>query len=91
MQTGNLALLRQPVLEKENSEFKPALLCSKIDLVSHPIHGRGVMTDALLGLLLKFHKRISSYVVQTNILNFILSSCFGHCVLQPFSLVKFLF
>ena len=28
--------------EKENSEFKPALLHSKIDLVSHPANGREV-------------------------------------------------
>ena len=33
--TGSLALLRQPVQEKENSEFKPVKLCLKIDLVSH--------------------------------------------------------
>ena len=29
----------QPVKEKENSEFKPGLLCSKIDFVSCPASG----------------------------------------------------
>ena len=38
---GSLALVRQPVLEKENSEFKPALLCLKNDLVSHFACGKG--------------------------------------------------
>ena len=39
---GSLALVRQLVWEKENSEFKPAVACSKIDLVSHPACGGGV-------------------------------------------------
>ena len=38
---GPLALVRQPIQEKENSEFKPTLLRLKIDLVSHPACGRG--------------------------------------------------
>ena len=33
---GSLTLVRQPVLKKKNSEFKPALLRLKIDLVSYP-------------------------------------------------------
>ena len=33
---GSLALARQPVYEKENFEFKPALLHLKIDFVPHP-------------------------------------------------------
>ena len=32
----------QPVKEKENSEFKPAVLCLKIDFVLHPACGGGV-------------------------------------------------
>ena len=35
-------MVRQPVLEKEKSEFKPAVLSLQIDLVSHPAHGEGV-------------------------------------------------
>ena len=31
---------RQPVFEKENSEFEPFLLCLKIDLRSHSSHGK---------------------------------------------------
>ena len=38
----SLTLVRQPVSEKENSEFETALLCFKIDFVSHPACGRGV-------------------------------------------------
>ena len=34
----SLALVRQPVKEKENSKFKPEILCLKIGLVSHPSH-----------------------------------------------------
>ena len=30
------------MVQKENSEFKPAVLCLKIDLVSHPVCGRMV-------------------------------------------------
>ena len=37
-----LALLRQPVKEKENSDFKPVVFHLKIDLVSHPAHGGGI-------------------------------------------------
>ena len=33
---GSLVLARQPVYEKENSEFKPVKLRLKIDLVTHP-------------------------------------------------------
>ena len=32
---GSLTLVWQPVLEKENSEFKPSKLCLIIDFVSH--------------------------------------------------------
>ena len=39
----SLALARQPVLEKENSEFKPAVLHLKIDLELYPTHGNGVV------------------------------------------------
>ena len=35
-------LIRQPVYEKENSEFKPILLYLKIYLVSYSAFGRGV-------------------------------------------------
>ena len=38
---GSLALLRQPVLKKENSNFKPVELCIKTDLVSHYTHTKG--------------------------------------------------
>ena len=34
--------VRQLILEKENSEFKPALVHLKIDLVSHPANDRGL-------------------------------------------------
>ena len=34
--------VRQPVLEKENSEFKPAVFTLKINFVPHPAHGGGV-------------------------------------------------
>ena len=37
-----LALEWQPVKEKENSEFKPAILGWKNDLVPHPAQGGGV-------------------------------------------------
>ena len=33
---GILAIVGQPIKEKENSEFKPVLFYLKIDLVSHP-------------------------------------------------------
>ncbi len=33
---GSSALVRQLVLEKENSELKPVKLCLKIELVSYP-------------------------------------------------------
>ena len=35
-------LVRQPVEEKENSDFKPAVLCFKVDFVSIPVHCGGV-------------------------------------------------
>ena len=38
----SLALVRQPVKEKENSEFKSVKLCLKIGLVSHPACAEGV-------------------------------------------------
>ena len=33
------ALVKQPMLEKVNSEFKPAAMHLKIDQKSHPAHG----------------------------------------------------
>ena len=39
---GSSALVRQLVYEKENSEFKPAKLRLKIDLVSYPARAGGV-------------------------------------------------
>ena len=36
-QTMFFAIFRQPVSEKENSEFEPVKLCLKIDLVLHPV------------------------------------------------------
>ena len=39
---GSLVLVRQLIYKKENSKFKPALLCLKTDLVSYPAHGGGV-------------------------------------------------
>ena len=39
---GSLALVRQPVEEKENSEFKPTVFHLKIDTTSYPVCGRGV-------------------------------------------------
>ena len=33
---GSLSLVRQPIKEKENSEFKTGVLCLKIDPVKHP-------------------------------------------------------
>ena len=39
-----LDFIRQPVTKKETSVFKPAVLCLKIDLVSHPVRGGGVET-----------------------------------------------
>ena len=41
---GYLAVVKQPVSEKENSEFKLAVPCLKIDLVSDPAHGERVNT-----------------------------------------------
>ena len=35
---NSLDLIRQPILEKENCEFKPAVFRLKIGLVSHPDH-----------------------------------------------------
>ena len=35
--------MRQTDLEKENSEFKPAVLCLTNDLVYHPAHDIGVV------------------------------------------------
>ena len=34
-----LALVRQPIKEKDDSEFTPAVLHWKINLVSHPDYG----------------------------------------------------
>ena len=39
---ASLVLIRQPVLEKEYSEFEPIKVHLKIDLVSHPAHEGGV-------------------------------------------------
>ena len=39
---GSSALVRQLVLEKEYSEFKPVKLCLKIDLVSYPARAEGL-------------------------------------------------
>ena len=39
----SLALVRQLVLEKENSEFKHAKLRLKIDLVSYPARAEGLV------------------------------------------------
>ena len=38
----SLALVGQFVYEKECPIFKPAALCLKIDLVTHPTHGAEV-------------------------------------------------
>ena len=38
---GSLTKVGQPVLEKENSEFKPVVFHLKSDLVSHPALGEG--------------------------------------------------
>ena len=38
---GSFALIKQLVEEEKTSEFKPAILCLKIDLVSHPARDRG--------------------------------------------------
>ena len=35
-------MLEIPAIGEENSEFKPALFCSKINLVLHPAHVGGV-------------------------------------------------
>ena len=35
---GPLYFVRQPLKEKENLEFKPAVLCLRIDFISHPIN-----------------------------------------------------
>ena len=40
---GYLALVRQPVLEKKNSEFRLVKLHLKIDFVSHPIGAEGLV------------------------------------------------
>ena len=42
-QLCSLALVRQLVWEKKNPRFKPALLCLKSDLVSHPACGGEVV------------------------------------------------
>ena len=39
---GPSALVKQPVLAVENSDFKPTLLCLKIDLGSRPVRVGGV-------------------------------------------------
>ena len=39
---GSIALVQQPIKEKNNPEFKPAVLRLKIDLESHPVRGKGV-------------------------------------------------
>ena len=38
----SFAWVRQPVKEKENSEFKPVVITVKTDVESHPAYGRGV-------------------------------------------------
>ena len=40
---GSLTLLSQPVLEKENFEFKPAKIRLKIDLVLHTARSDGLV------------------------------------------------
>ena len=40
---GSLTLVWQPVYEKVNSKFKPAVLCFKIDLILHPVCDEGFM------------------------------------------------
>ena len=50
---GSLALVRQSVNEKENSDFKPAFLRLKIDLVSHPARDRGIWLIHILKYTMK--------------------------------------
>ena len=35
-------MVLQPVVEMENSEFRPVKLCLKIDLVLHPVRAEGL-------------------------------------------------
>ena len=44
---GSSALVRQLVLENENSEFKPAKLRLKIDFVSYPAQTKGLVNMVL--------------------------------------------
>ena len=37
---GSLTLVKQLVEENENSEFKLAVFCLKIDFMLHPVHDR---------------------------------------------------
>ena len=48
----SLALVRQLIWEKKNSEFKPALLHLGTDHVSHPANGKGFVL--MLGSFKKF-------------------------------------
>ena len=78
---GSLALVRQPVKEKENSKFRPVKLRLKIDLVSHPVRVEGV------GKHTHTHTHTYIYIVTklfresgTNLLQFRLSDSSGYLI-----------
>ena len=58
---------------KEKTEFKPVKLCLKIELVSHPSHGRGVgyiHPESTLGLFfaeVSLRIMVSKYIQCKNI------------------------
>ncbi len=49
---GSSPLVRQLVLEKEKSDFKPVKLRLEIDLVSHPVRAEGLVNMGTVRLVL---------------------------------------
>ena len=68
------------MLEKENSEFKPAKLCLKIDLVSHPAYARKL--DKYINLLIS----CSLATYHTIYLSQLRSNSVGSCLSISISL-----
>ena len=70
--------MKQLVLEKENSEFKPVKVCLKIDLVSYP-----APTEGLVNIIYKCVRIVDYYKTEIMTLNHMIM----YKLLDRFSLV----
>ena len=69
-------MVRQLVLEKENSDFKPVKLRLKIDLVSYPARMEGLVNSTFVDII---------YIPQTKLTNVV-----GSNPKAPFSIASIL-